>query len=109
LLFPESRQLTDERAGAVSSWGDWLYGDGGSVARKDGGAASLPLIVSLEVGGTTFRAADLEGELEYRNRKPLQRLGEADPAFLTKRVRVAVERSKLVVKLVYYYVHDAYN
>jgi hypothetical protein len=36
-------------------------------------------------------------------------MGEADPAFLTKRIRVEVERDKLVVKLVYYYVHDAHN
>ena len=40
--------------------------------RIDGGAGTLPLIVSLELGdGTVLRASDVAGELDYRSRKPL--------------------------------------
>jgi hypothetical protein len=74
LLFPESRQLVTERASAISRIGERF--EGGSSAnlneRIDGGAGTLPLIVSLELSdGTVLRASDVAGEFDYRSRKPL--------------------------------------
>lgn len=113
VLFPESRQLANERAGSVTSGGDDAGAGANAAAHIDGGASSLPLVVSLELddGSPVWATdnSDATGELDYRARKPLQRLGEADPAFLTKRVRVAVERDRIVVKMVYYYVHEGHN
>ena len=90
----------NERGGVLSTWGEGGSADITASERNDRGVGSLPLIVSLALGdGTGIATSDDPTGLNYHTRKPLQRMGEADPAFVTKRVRIAIDQEKLVVKV----------